>query len=133
MSSSVSGGLADDVIDATDVTYGTVLFGNYGDDVLIGGSAADRLWGSADDDTLTGGQGADTFVFANGDGRDFITDFSRAQGDVPDYASHPGVNSLADLTIGNDGMGNALVSYGANSILLQGIAPTAVTADWFHF
>ena len=38
----VGGGLADDVIDATGVAYGTFLFGNYGNDVLIGGAGNDR-------------------------------------------------------------------------------------------
>ena len=75
----VGGTLADDVIDATGVTYGTVLFGNYGNDVLIGGAGNDRLQGSVDDDILTGGAGNDTFYFAAYSGRDTVTDFTDGQ------------------------------------------------------
>jgi hypothetical protein len=72
---------------------GRVVTGTAGDDWLTGGTGADTLTGGAgsDDlqglggndvlrggtgsDGLTGGAGADIFVFARGDGRDWIEDF----------------------------------------------------------
>ncbi|WP_203076813.1 calcium-binding protein [Falsiroseomonas ponticola] len=69
--------------------------GTAGDDWLKGGSGADYLQGAAGsddlqglggndvlrgglgDDGLTGGAGADVFVFAKGDGHDWVVDFTR--------------------------------------------------------
>jgi Ca2+-binding RTX toxin-like protein len=70
------------------------LNGEAGNDKLDGGNGIDKLYGGAGADTLTGGAGADTFIFkAIGDstvaaaGRDIITAFSRAQGDVIDLSA----------------------------------------------
>ena len=54
------------------------MFGDEGNDHLIGGTGADQLTGGVGDDTLTGGVGADTFIFntaAEGVEYDMITDF----------------------------------------------------------
>ena len=60
------------------------LFGGTGNDRIEGGKGADRIkgdggndriTGGAGDDILSGAAGADRFVFADGDGRDRITDF----------------------------------------------------------
>ena len=127
----VGGGLADDVIDATGVTYGTVLFGNYGNDVLIGGAGNDRLMGSADNDTLTGGAGNDTFYFAGPWGNDTITDFAHGQ-DVLDMTGVSGLTSMSQLGISSTAQG-ASIAYGADSILLQGVTASSLTASDFHF
>jgi Ca2+-binding RTX toxin-like protein len=50
--------------------------GGAGNDTLLGGAGNDTLVGGAGDDVLIGGRGADTFVFAPGDGRDRIADFT---------------------------------------------------------
>ena len=62
------------------------LTGNIGDDSLDGGSGNDTLTGANGADILTGGLGRDTFVYyvlsdSSAGLSDFITDFSRAQGD----------------------------------------------------
>ena len=67
----VSGTLYDDVIDASGVTYGTVLFGNYGNDVLIGGAGNDSLQPAPGNDTLDGGGGVDTGIYYSGVRSDF--------------------------------------------------------------
>lgn len=59
---------------------GNILWGNLGDDTLIGGSGADRLIGGQGADYLRGNGGADTFVFMSARGagldeRDQIADF----------------------------------------------------------
>lgn len=70
------------------------LFGGAGRDQLTGGAGSDQLTGGAGKDRLTGGLGADHFMFtARTDsgaalvGRDVITDFSRAQGDIIDLSA----------------------------------------------
>ena len=73
----------DDYIDGAagaDVIYGgkgsDTLLGGKGDDSLNGGAGNDSLWGGAGDDTLFGGDGKDIFVYKDGDGYDFIEDFT---------------------------------------------------------
>jgi Ca2+-binding RTX toxin-like protein len=58
------------------------LVGGDGNDVIAGGSGSDRIYGGAGDDRLTGGAGADTLVVQPGFGRDVVTDFDHAGGDV---------------------------------------------------
>ncbi|MBR6014407.1 MAG: hypothetical protein IK062_11625 [Selenomonadaceae bacterium] len=55
------------------------LTGGKGNDNLNGGNGVDTLVGGADNDTLTGGKGKDIFVYAKGDGKDIITDYTARQ------------------------------------------------------
>ena len=127
----VGGGLADDVIDATDVTYGTLLFGNNGNDVLIGGAGNDWLWGSADNDTLTGAGGDDAFYFSGRWGNETITDFAHGQ-DVLDMTGVSGLTNISQLTIEDTAHG-ASITYGTDSILLEGVVADSLTASDFNF
>ncbi|TRW92845.1 calcium-binding protein [Paracoccus sp. M683] len=70
------------------------LHGGLGNDILIGGAGADRIIGGQGADRMTGSAGADVFVFQTlADsttavaGRDVITDFSFAQGDLIDLSA----------------------------------------------
>ncbi|MFN9092173.1 MAG: S8 family serine peptidase [Alphaproteobacteria bacterium] len=69
------------------------LSGLMGNDTLDGGAGNDLLIGGAGRDVLTGGLGADLFRFtalgdsAPGANRDFLTAFSRAEGDRIDLAA----------------------------------------------
>lgn len=80
------------------------LVGSAGRDKLTGDAGDDTIYGGADRDRLTGGAGADTFFF--GDmfestqsrrGRDTITDFNRAEGDLID------ITGLGVLTFNETG------------------------------
>ena len=53
--------------------------GTTGNDSLKGDSKANTIIGGKGNDTLTGGSGADVFVYASGDGKDIITDYSAGQ------------------------------------------------------
>lgn len=50
------------------------LSGGDGDDEIRGGDGADTLTGGTGDDLLYGGAGEDRYVFARGDGKDWISD-----------------------------------------------------------
>lgn len=74
------------------------LFGGAGADLLNGGIGRDSLSGGAGADTLTGGAGADTFLFADGFGRDRITDFTSGRGgDRIDLSDVDSITSFRDL------------------------------------
>jgi Ca2+-binding RTX toxin-like protein len=57
-----------------------ILRSGLGNDRLKGFGGSDILHGSKGRDVMTGGRGADAFVFAEGDGRDRITDFHDTNG-----------------------------------------------------
>ncbi|MBR4152623.1 MAG: calcium-binding protein [Selenomonadaceae bacterium] len=67
---------ADKVIAVVDKNGNNKIVGNDKADVIIGGKGNDTLTGNAGNDTLTGGNGADIFVYANGNGKDIITDYT---------------------------------------------------------
>ena len=76
------GGNDDDILDGgvgNDRLFGEAgndsLSGGDGNDSLVGGDGADTLLGGKGNDTLTGDAGADVFLYADGDGRDVITDY----------------------------------------------------------
>jgi Ca2+-binding RTX toxin-like protein len=58
------------------------LVGGDGADIISGGSGSDRIYGGAGDDRIAGGAGADTVVVQPGFGRDVVSDFDGAGGDV---------------------------------------------------
>jgi Ca2+-binding RTX toxin-like protein len=118
------------------------LFGEEGNDALFGGDGADSLQGGIGNDTIMGGTGddvlsgeggSDAFAFDDGFGNDLIVGFQIGV-DILQIAS--GINSLpianpADLValISNDGMGNAVITLGSDTITLQGISPADLTAN----
>jgi Ca2+-binding RTX toxin-like protein len=101
----VSGTAGGDTLEGADNSQ--TLTGYAGQDVLAGHLGNDRLDGGAGGDRLSGGEGTDEFVFqsindstrnagAGGTkGRDLITDFDAAQGDLIDLS-----------TLGLKGLGN---------------------------
>lgn len=103
----IAGSDADDSVVGTSAGAET-LMGYEGRDTLSGLAGDDRLVGGLGGDTLTGGSGADDFVFslvsdsirtssgtAHLAGRDLITDFNAAEGDLIDLS-----------TLGYSGLGN---------------------------
>ena len=109
------------------------LSGLSGDDVLSGGKGADTLLGGEGKDKLTGGAGADHFVFADlGDstldarGRDTITDFSHADGDLIDLA---GIDANGD-TAGQGAFHFGSAFDGTDGALIVTGKAGAVVADF---
>lgn len=104
------------------------LFGDAGNDILDGGSGAD---------TLTGGTGQDTFVFAPGGGADVVTDFVAGAGIVDrlDLMAFAGIHNLNDaLSFAAQVGANTVFNFGGGDTLtLQNVAKTSLTADDFAF
>jgi Ca2+-binding RTX toxin-like protein len=141
----VLGGRDDDVLYGEDgddlLLNGNIgrdtLYGGVGNDLLQGGQDGDRLFGedgadtlSGDlgDDTLTGGAGADRFVLSAGGGTDLVTDFDGAAGDR--IRLQPG----QAYSVAADAAGRAVLSLaGSGSLVLEGVAADAFTADWVEF
>jgi serralysin len=61
--STVYGGQGNDLITVHAGAVGEVLYGDLGDDTIIGGPGPDTIIGGAGADVLTGGGGADVFVY----------------------------------------------------------------------
>ena len=130
---------------------GDTLTGSTGDDVVDMGLGADLVDAGAGNDTINlggdailGADGdADTYVFSDGDGDDTLHFFeipTRA-GNGP-YTSHDlldvsGLTSdggttpvtTADVTVGDDGNGNAVLSFpGGESLTLIGVDPADISS-----
>ncbi|WP_152475432.1 Hint domain-containing protein [Roseovarius sp. THAF9] len=122
------------------------LIGGQGDDVLNAGTGADTVAGGAGNDQidLGAGDGApDTVVVSDGDGADTVTGFEgpidNGDGtftgqDQLDFSGATDADgnplNTRDVTVGDDGFGNALLSLpNGDSITLVGIAPADVTDE----
>ncbi|MDA0809310.1 MAG: CAP domain-containing protein [Planctomycetota bacterium] len=98
----INGNAGNDSIDVSAVSLATTLTGGLGDDLLIGGAAADFLNGGSGDDTAAGNAGNDTIN--GGSGRDSLDG-----GEGDDTVS--GQGSSGDVLTG--GSGNDRVDGGA--------------------
>ncbi|MCB1491182.1 MAG: hypothetical protein KDJ77_05190, partial [Rhodobiaceae bacterium] len=124
------GNFNDDTFDGSGSTVALSLYGRQGQDILLGGSANDRLFGDNNDaaagDILNGGTGndflrggkngaggfaeRDQFVFDDDWGNDRIFDFADNGAEKIDFSSITGITQRSDLTI-TDGTGFAMISY----------------------
>lgn len=106
-----------------------VLSGGQDGDRLMGDAGDDRLWGDRGADTLTGGAGADLFMISANSGADVITDFDLSSGDR--LVLDAGLRGAA-WTVTATASGDAAISVaGGGSVVLLGVAASAVTAAWF--
>ena len=110
-----------------------VLTGDANANVINGGDGNDTIEGLGGGDTLTGGTGNDTFVYVGaGTDSDTITDFT--QGDDRIDVSSYGLTDINDLTIADDGFGNAMIFLpSGDDVTLTGVAPVALTDSDFIF
>jgi len=125
---------------ANDIVYGNLgndtcyggegadwVRGGQGDDLVYGDKGDDWLAGDRGSDTITGGAGADVFYGFSGIGLDYVTDFSRAQGDRVQLATGTA------YTLRQDGA-NAVVDLGnGDQIVLAGVQTGSLTGDWLFF
>ena len=109
----LAGGAGDDIL------FGgggnNTLDGGDGNDVIRGFAGFDKITGGAGNDTLTGDFNADTFIFANGFGKDVITDFDEFNNSEKiNLAAVTNITDFADLTA------NHLTQVGANAVITDG-------------
>ncbi|MET4128793.1 calcium-binding protein [Roseovarius sp. MBR-6] len=112
------------------------LDGGEGRDTLWGGPGQDRLVGGAGDDQIAGGAGSDTFVFADGHGRDTITDFDPFDPlERIDLRAVGALGSLADVMAAATEIGSDLVidTGGGGVIVLRNLVTSDLDASDFIF
>lgn len=99
------------------------LEGGNGHDLLAGSGGRDRLDGGRGNDKLVGGPGGDTFVFRKSYGDDTIRDFQNADQIALDRSLWSGSAAalVEDARVTDKGV---LFSFGADSLLLQGVFDT---------
>ena len=117
LSNTIKGGSGADTI------YGGAgndsILGNKGNDKLFGQTGNDTLIGGKGDDTLNGGAGADVFVYSNGDGNDWITDYSAGQDSIKLLSGTIKSASLSGS--------NVVLKVGSGSITLKDAADKSIT------
>lgn len=123
----LNGGTGDDWLVAGDGQ--DVLIGMAGHDRMDGGDGNDTLSGGEGNDTLTGGAGADVFVFDRlrpGE-VDHVTDFQDGSDRLwlPRLAGADDAGCFAALVLADTAAGLVL-GYGGQTIVLEGIAATAI-------
>ncbi|OIQ45527.1 MAG: type I secretion protein [Roseobacter sp. MedPE-SW] len=123
----------DDQVDASADSSGVVIDAGAGDD---------RITFGAGDDSITGGDGYDEFVLTWTGGADTVSDFSISdddgdgffndQIDVSDLLGGTGFGGsirTQDVSVSDDGFGNALLSFPqGESLVLEGVSPAQITS-----
>ena len=99
----VFGGEGNDFI--LDLRGDNLLNGDAGNDNIVGGINNDRIRGGTGNDNLVGGFGNDTFIFAPGEGRDFIVDFQLTRDKI---GLVEGELSFEDLSFTQEGRNTVL-------------------------
>jgi VCBS repeat-containing protein len=105
-------------------------------DQIFGRGGADMINGLAGDDTISGGTGADHFVFSGKFGHDTVTDFdTRLVREVIDLSAVSGLRGFGDLVAHHltQVAGDAVLTFGANTITLDGVAAASLSANDFLF
>ena len=122
-----------DIENAVGGRGGDEIYGNALANWLRGGRGVDILVGAGGNDRLTGNAGADRFIFANGYGRDKITDFSttddliRLASDLWGGAVMTAEGVLATFAVMRNG--SVVLDFGADELTLIGVSATTGLAD----
>lgn len=105
---------------------GNLLKGGKGQDILVGGTGVDKL---------TGGTGADGFIFLAGDGRDTVTDFSKAVDvlslghDLWGGTALTASQVVSNFASANVQDGSVVFDFGSDELTLQHVSSLAGLAD----
>ncbi|PYF07761.1 putative secreted protein (type I secretion substrate) [Rhodobacter viridis] len=127
-------GAADRLIVGTEAS--DRLTGTKAAEQIFGLGGFDRINGGGGNDTLTGGAGGDTFVFSGHFGHDTITDFDpSAAREVINLSRVTGAHDFADLVAHHmtETGGSTLLAFGDQTITLEGVSMSSLTAADFLF
>ncbi|MCK5446081.1 MAG: hypothetical protein KAI73_10705, partial [Rhodospirillaceae bacterium] len=118
-------------IDLDIAIAGMDLTGDDTANTLVGDDGNNIIDGLGGDDTLTGGKGDDTFVFANGAGKDTITDFQK--GDMLDLRRMASVATAADVIAAASQVGSdTVIDFGAgDTLILESVDASTLGAEDF--
>ena len=109
------------------------MFGNAQGNVLKGGRGLDILVGSVGADRLSGGAGADGFIFVAGDGRDVVTDFTKAVDVISLGSDLWGGSALTGAQVltrfASIQAGNLVFDFGTDELTLQHVSSLAGMVD----
>jgi Ca2+-binding RTX toxin-like protein len=134
----VEGAAGDDTVDFSSVSSSAVvvnadggagndtLTGGAGNDTLAGGDGNDILDGGLGNDDLQGGAGDDTISWAGGDGSDLIDG-----GEGRDVLSILGTGGNDSIGIAGDGLGNAVLTLGSESLTVSAVEDFSITETGF--
>jgi Ca2+-binding RTX toxin-like protein len=120
-SDSLFGGAGGDTIEGG--SFHDAIYGGTGDDFIISGTGNDTLWGE---------QGEDTFHFVD---QLFQTDVVMDFEDGIDrlWFAPLSADDMSDFTITGNGTTSVTLALGANTLVLNGVAPISLTVDDFLF
>ena len=108
-------------VDAKSNANGITIKGNKKNNTIYGGAGNDTLYGGAGTDKLTGGKGRNTFVYANGDGKDTITDYTAGQDTLKISGGSIGKTALANSNK------DLVFAVGSGTVTLTGAAAKAIS------
>lgn len=123
-----------DIVDASADSAGISIDAGRGDDTITLG---------AGDDSITSGDGYDEIILSGSGGVDTVSDFSISDDDSDGFFNDQldvsaliggtgpgGAVRAADVTVTDDGFGNALLTFpGGESLVLQGVTPAQITTQ----
>jgi Ca2+-binding RTX toxin-like protein len=109
------------------------LFGNDVVNILEGQAGNDRIEGRGGNDTLTGDAGDDTFVFNANFGKDVITDFTAASGDVIAFGNAIFANFAAVQAAMTQAGTDVLITSGVDTVTIKNMTIASLTLSEFDF
>ena len=99
--------------------------GNAKNNTIYGGAGNNDLNGGAGNDTLSGGAGKDTFVYANGQGKDIITDYAAGQDTLQITSGSISKTALATALANSNK--DVVFTVGSGSITLNNASTKAIS------
>lgn len=112
------------------------LDGENGHDTINGGGGNDKITGGSGNDVMSGGSGADDFIFADGFGKDVITDFNTNSSsediDLSDVSLIDDYTDLVDNHMSQSG-NDVVITVGDDRITIEDVTLADLTADNFIF
>ena len=121
-------------IDATGSSGANRIYGNAGANRIDGGGGMDHIDGGGGNDILTGGASADEFRFAQGTGKDIVTDFTSGLDEIQlgDLRGAKDFDDMLANHISEKG-GDVWIAYGHDVVIVKNTAAADLKVGDFDF